>query len=442
MASTHIQGIPQRPGLATARTTRAIMERDREATTDNRPAIYVSPLGNNMHLVRNHCNEQPYRVGSLISGATFSPGSEVLLMSNSSHPGEVIAGGPPVGRRGASLAPASPALRVMSFDIPEVEEPPPPPPPAPIIGVFDDGTDLHAWRYLDDGSFDAEMSVVPRPWTPFGSFVDFSAPFAAVLDGPIIVVKSDSTATFYLWDLLADTIVTVNVPAVDSASRALYAWEIPFLHGGAVKYMAAYKTTNVHGGLWSVPLAGGTPTQLSDFDTTTGFPSVFMRYENGATLYWARSSSRIIHFPLDGSTPVGYTDSGNVGAAYCCFAGTSGLDSYWAGNDSGLTEKRQVLIQFDGTNNKLIKTFNTVTGANFSGSASAGRARSVSVDLFTSGVYPHDAAPGTGSVMKLMQPLGATTAAGNDGADPRITLAANGGNVPQYAWLYEFEYAW
>lgn len=390
--------------------------------------------------MRNFCNETVYRVTSR-AGLTFSPGSEVVLGSNTGHPGEFIVSEPAGGQRGASAQGQVAVLRVAGITAVAT---PPPPSDYPIIGIYDDGANLHAWRYEDDGTFGEELSVVARPWTPSGSFVTFSAAEAAVLAGPLIVVKSDSTDSFAIWDLVADTIATVAIPATDSGSRALnaFVWGIPFLHGGALKYMATYGSGSVHGSLWSVPVTGGTPTQLSDFNTTVSSPFRFMRYEDGTTLYWARSTTVMLHFPLDGSTPTSAANSGNVGGAYCCFAGGLVADAYWAGNDSGLSEKRQVLIRYDAANNKLIKTNNTVTGANFSGSASSRRAWSVSNDLATSGVYPHDAAPGTGSVMKLMQPLGDTTDAGNDGADPRITLEANDGNVPQYAWLYDLEHAW
>lgn len=100
-SASHGQGIPQRPGLVSSRDIRAIDQRLREKHADIRPALYVRPLGNGRHLVKNQSNDVPYKVGSLV-GNTFSKDSHVLLGSNTGHPGEVILGGPPPGKKGGA----------------------------------------------------------------------------------------------------------------------------------------------------------------------------------------------------------------------------------------------------------------------------------------------------------------------------------------------------
>lgn len=84
------------------RGLRAILSSQSIRTADNRTAIYVSPAGNGLHNVRNLCNTQIYKVGSLVGNQTFSAGAVVLLGSQHGQPGELILGVAPYGMGGAS----------------------------------------------------------------------------------------------------------------------------------------------------------------------------------------------------------------------------------------------------------------------------------------------------------------------------------------------------
>lgn len=131
-SGSHVQGIPQRPGLASSRNRRAVMERDRERTNDNRFAVYIQPLGGGLHLVRNHCNPTPYPVGSAVANLSFAPGTDVILGSNGGHPGEVIMGGPPPGRGGVGFS--VPSVRSVGYT--GVPTEPPPPEEPPLTGQY------------------------------------------------------------------------------------------------------------------------------------------------------------------------------------------------------------------------------------------------------------------------------------------------------------------
>jgi len=134
-----------------------VLERDRERTADNIYGIYHAPLGQDQHLVRMPCNDQPFRVGSLFPGRTFSPGSVVMMVSNTGHPGLSIAGGPPVGRRGASLVGPPLSLRVTPFGV-----------AAPLsefgtwLAVAVIGSELVALRY-DGPIFAEEVARIADP---------------------------------------------------------------------------------------------------------------------------------------------------------------------------------------------------------------------------------------------------------------------------------------
>lgn len=79
---------------------RSVLAHDQQRTADVREAIYIKPLGNRQHLVRNKgTNTRAYRVGSNLPGLTFPAGEVVQLMSNTGHPGENIVSLAPPGNR-------------------------------------------------------------------------------------------------------------------------------------------------------------------------------------------------------------------------------------------------------------------------------------------------------------------------------------------------------
>lgn len=191
-SATHIQGVPQRPGLASRRDYVAVRERDRERTADVRTAIYVTPMGRGLHLVRNFCNNQEYTVGSR-AGITFSPGSQVLLGSNTGHPGEVIVAEPPPGKKGGSVFGGVAAIRVTSFEAPE--ETTTPSLLATYIGLFRSSTTLTA-RIIDSSGV---------PGAQYG--VNTTAYSTATINGVFGAIQrtADDAQTFIFFHLNAGT---------------------------------------------------------------------------------------------------------------------------------------------------------------------------------------------------------------------------------------------
>ncbi len=103
MAGSHHTG--RRPNRITSigrRDARAIADARRVSEADLRMAIYVRPDGLGIHIVKNPCNDETYKVADATAGATFSAGAAVVLGSFSGNPGEVILGRPPAGFGGAS----------------------------------------------------------------------------------------------------------------------------------------------------------------------------------------------------------------------------------------------------------------------------------------------------------------------------------------------------
>lgn len=103
MSGSHHTGRrPNRISSIGLRTPRAIADARRVSEADLRLAIYVRPDGLGIHVVKNPCNDQEYKVADATAGATFSKGAAVVLGSFTGNPGEMILGRPPAGFGGAS----------------------------------------------------------------------------------------------------------------------------------------------------------------------------------------------------------------------------------------------------------------------------------------------------------------------------------------------------
>jgi hypothetical protein len=89
---THVQPIGQQIGMLGRRTLSGVLAIQAQANADNRPAIYVQNLGGGLHLVRNQCNDTPYKVSAVSPLLSFAPGQVVTLGSHRGMPGEVILG--------------------------------------------------------------------------------------------------------------------------------------------------------------------------------------------------------------------------------------------------------------------------------------------------------------------------------------------------------------
>jgi hypothetical protein len=187
-SQSHLQGVPQRPGLASRRDFISVQERHREISADIRDAIYVRPLGRGLHLVRNFCNDKEYVVGAAVP-VSYSPGSKVFLASNTGHPGEVIMGGPPPGRRGASIFGNVTVLRSAPVLI-EAEEG-----SHPYLAVSFSGTTIYAYSYTD-GTFGAEIA---------------NASFAAVSLGTVNSVALVSLSPLVVAVLGTNDVMTWNI---------------------------------------------------------------------------------------------------------------------------------------------------------------------------------------------------------------------------------------
>ncbi len=104
MAGSHHTGRRSwRPSTVRGRTLATVLDGRRQAEADLRRALYVRPLGYGFHVVKNVCNDQEYTVADGLGfKRTFTPGTAVLLGSQTGHPGELLMAGPPSGVGGSS----------------------------------------------------------------------------------------------------------------------------------------------------------------------------------------------------------------------------------------------------------------------------------------------------------------------------------------------------
>lgn len=214
MASeSHTQGRGFRRIAPTRRPDlRQVLDRQRQAEADNRRAVYVRPLGRGLHLVRNVCNDQEYRVGSGQGALTYKPGAQVLLGSHTGTAGEVILGlpGPTSGASGFALS-ASP--RTAGYRVTPPAEPPPPGPSCPLpitgksyLGIWVDfgAKELHPWLYLD-GAYQGSAG----PTVTYAGLLSTAQGFARVhSSGDVVIFKTRSSGqdNFVTWDVVAGTL--------------------------------------------------------------------------------------------------------------------------------------------------------------------------------------------------------------------------------------------
>lgn len=137
-------------GAHSGRILKQTLARSRDFNADNRFGIYLRPLGPGWSLIRSAACSTPIRVASADPGATFAPGSQILLGSNAGHPGEVLLGMPPNCRAGSSRFPGLTVSTTVRATIPT-------PCPKPIkfhdyCAFFETGgTDgkVYAYNYRD-----------------------------------------------------------------------------------------------------------------------------------------------------------------------------------------------------------------------------------------------------------------------------------------------------
>ena len=109
---THGPSTPQTiRGLLKRRSERAMLDARRTQEADLRSAEYVAPFGRGFHKVKNPGGATEFIVADQTGGRTFSPGSAVLLGSETGFPGEAILGGAPAGKKGGTSRTRSPRRR-------------------------------------------------------------------------------------------------------------------------------------------------------------------------------------------------------------------------------------------------------------------------------------------------------------------------------------------
>jgi hypothetical protein len=459
-SSTHTQGSPQRPGLTTQRDFRAVLAHNQERTADNRYAIYLRPIGRDMHLVRNECNEQPYVVNSLTPGATFSPNSMVMLVSNSGHPGEAIVGGPPLGRKGASLVASVPALRVSTLT---AEEPTDPPPvlSATILGFYgDSGTNtLYCFEYDEVGAYVADVcSAVMVAGVPVTSIkthqriVHDSA--GSGLGTPLLMYNTNTSAggtsgtrAIVVWDLYANA-VTVITPTMPGGA-ANWGVGCPFVPPGEANgylYFFAHDDGTANGGnlrthLWRAKMDGSdTPAIIADAGTDTNGTAHSSALFDETYGYNLSLASAIQRYPLAGGVMDSITASASA---------VSSTAIYWAGGVSGtlaymvgVSGRRQRRIVYDsGVTNKWIGS--NAFSLDAPNTSTTDRHITVNRTLDTSG-YFHWNSGTPKNTLKFGQPAGDTSASGHGASAPNISLAVHPtlSQYPDFAHLVDFSYPW
>lgn len=213
MAGSHHTGRrPTRVATIAARGLPALLDGRRTSEADIRPAIYVRPLGNGFHVVRNICNEQEYVVADGTGGGTFAPGSIVSVGSYTGNPGEFILGGPPAGFGGASSYSIQLAVRGYATV----------PPAAPTLterGFY------RGWAYYCGGSSDVWLACAHyRKRLDPGTLAFVEGEVAirvAVLSASSITGSLSLASTGYAIDELTDG--AGGSEAFSSASTALAA---------------------------------------------------------------------------------------------------------------------------------------------------------------------------------------------------------------------------
>lgn len=300
-SESHGQGVPQRPGLASVRNRLAIREHERETEADFRRAIYIQPLGGNRHLVRNFCNDTVYRVTSR-AGLTFTPGSEVVLGSNTGHPGEFIVSEPAGGQRGASAQGQVAVLRSFGITA-EVEADPCDlsyhlgHEYTAIGGNFSTGA-LAAWLYVD-GDYASDLSTISLTGADVSNMLyacGYIYGDSLVADHSVVWVKTTHQQKMYCWEVASGAVHTLNLP--NSTSDITIGWA--YL-GGWIYYVrrssSLWKLRKVRADMTG-DVAVSTLSRTSDaFDE----PMPIISSSQINILAKLSSDPRIVSMPLNGS---------------------------------------------------------------------------------------------------------------------------------------------
>ncbi len=461
-SSTHLQGNPQKVSLISQRNTIAVLERLRERHADNRWVIYVRALGRGLDLVKNFCNDQPYRVAN-VTGRTFTPGSVVMLGSHAAHPGEVIIAGPPPNAGGASRVGTAFFNRTRP-EIPEPPTPPEPPTSIPMVGIRNDGSTLHAYTFNADGTLRDTLPTIPKPT----GFSTFGAGLGGLMEGPVVACKlagSSTTNPWLVWDLIAGTYAIYLFPLVDSAGQSMNEWfgyggfwsptrsgDDLFFIGSGGEDDGSEGSTATRNSLWRLPLDGSlsVPVEVSGMDTHAGSgfgnPMASSGFADDSNFYVLDEGPmtgdwHLCTFPFSGGSPTDPLLTITPGVANIVgpsvFSGASGSVRHWVGNDvSGGTFKQQIHRQVNLSTLAYSEAYNSAPAANGAYSTPIA-VRSVSMADGLAGVYPHNGDPGSGTNMKILSPNGVSIDPYNANPDPRITLDTFGGFPCQWAWLYE-----
>lgn len=206
---TKTQGRGVHPALAGRRDLLAFLDRITQQTASIRYAVYVKPLGNGLHRVKNFCNEQEYTVGTAIPDLSYRPGVTVQLSSNAGGEGEIIVGGPPPGRGGAFAA--AEEFRGAVYTIKKPSGCPLAITGKSYLGIFIDygAEELHAWNYLD-GAYQS----VAGPVVSFAGIVNFPAGAAMQRihsQGDKVVfnratIDGDTSTAVVTWNVAAGTL--------------------------------------------------------------------------------------------------------------------------------------------------------------------------------------------------------------------------------------------
>lgn len=117
MSTTRSQGVGFQPSILARRDVLSLLASQRQLGESVRPAIYVSNAGNDVHFVKNQCNDQPYPVTGAVKGQSFAEGTQVTLLSNAGNPGELLLGEGAQGRAGSSGNQAVRSIRTVGHGV-------------------------------------------------------------------------------------------------------------------------------------------------------------------------------------------------------------------------------------------------------------------------------------------------------------------------------------
>lgn len=235
-SASHSQGIPQRPGQASRRDSRAIRERDREKTADIREAVHIRPLGPRHALVRNRRDGTAYRVENP-TGRTFSRDAIVKLGSNTGHPKEFIIGGAPA-KAGRAAAPPSRVTRIAPY-VASVGT-------ARYFAFFVEGG-LVAAIYSSAGEWMEDRGTLGSAGTetPDGGNAICIATDSAELVGAGALAWRSDVDELTVWDVAGEAEYSYTTTQGDTLSPPVY-------HDGWLYWLEAptENTVNFHVDLW------------------------------------------------------------------------------------------------------------------------------------------------------------------------------------------------